>query len=134
MLEPPDGALVGILARNALKRGAFTSATKVTPSEIFGVWPSLPAAETKVSATPLIWGDGSPEPLIARLSLFGFTPGGLSLLSDVTAYPGESYRTACVNRLVSVICRAARNLGATIIFKQNGPALWGRLTALCRSC
>jgi hypothetical protein len=127
-LEPPDGALVGIIARNALKRGAFTSATKITPSEIFGVWPSLPAAETKVSATPLVWGDGSPKPLIARLSLFGFTPGGLSLLSDVTAYPGESYRTACVNRLVSVICRAARNLGATIIFEQNGPALWGRLT------
>lgn len=189
-LEPPDGALAGILARNALKRGAFTSATKITPSEIFGVWPLLPAQETKLTPAPL-WNRGTwqpktwyplgqsiadsnentqvvtragvsgtappawntvasqitsetapgtvvwtltalapaaQRPLIARLSLFGFTPGGLSLLSDVTAYPGEPYRTACVNRLVSVICRAARNLGATIIFEQNGPALWGRLT------
>ncbi len=132
-LEPPDGALVGILARNALKRGAFTSATKITPAEIFDIWPSLPAQETDVSSVPLSWGDGSPKPLITRLSLFGFTPAGLVLLSDVTAYPGESYRPACVNRLVSVICRAARNLGETLIFEQNGPALWARVQGALKS-
>ena len=60
-LEPPDGALVGILARNALKRGAFTSATKITPSEIFGVWPSLPGRETKVSVDAAHLGQRSPK-------------------------------------------------------------------------
>ncbi len=45
-LEPPDGALVGILARNALTRGAFMDATKIVPSEISDLWPQLPAQET----------------------------------------------------------------------------------------
>ena len=123
-LEPPDGALVGILARNALTRGAFSDATKIVPSEIFDVSPYLPAQETQVPVTPLSWGDNSWKPLIIRLSLFGFTPAGLRLLSDVTAYPGESYRPASVHRLVSVISRAARQLGERIVFQQNGPALW----------
>jgi hypothetical protein len=126
-LEPPDGALIGLLARNALKRGTFTSATKIKPAEIYDLWPALPPQETRVSATPLTWGDNSPKPLIERLSLFGFRPDGIRLISDVTAYPGESYRPASVNRLVSVICRAARRLGEEIIFELNGENLWARL-------
>ncbi len=124
-LEPPDGALVGILARNALTRGSFMNATKIVPAEISDVWPPIPAQDTQVPSTALIWGANTPvKPLIIRLSLFGFTPAGLRLLSDVTAYPGESYRPACVHRLVSVISRASRQLGERITFAQNGPALW----------
>jgi hypothetical protein len=126
-LEPPDGALTGILARNALTRGAFTSATKITPAEIFDVSPLLPTQETRVSASPLTWGHNSIKPLIERLSLFGFTPAGLRLLSDVTAYPGESYRPARIHRLVSVILRASRRLGEEAVFQVNGPALWTRV-------
>jgi hypothetical protein len=127
-LEPPDGALAGLIARNALTRGTFTSATKIVPAEIYEVLPALPAKEIKSSATPLVWGFGSaPKPLIARLSLFGMTAAGLRLLSDVTAYPGETYRSAAVNRLVSVICRAARSMGESSIFQSNGPALWGKV-------
>ncbi len=126
-LEPPDGALAGLLARNALTRGTFTSATKITPAEIYDVWPALPAQDTKSSAVPLLWGQNSPKALIERLSLFGFSPSGLRLLSDVTAYPGETYRSAPVNRLVSVICRAARRMGESAVFQSNGPALWGRV-------
>ncbi|MGA6973925.1 MAG: hypothetical protein WBY93_20015, partial [Candidatus Binatus sp.] len=124
-LEPPDGALVGILARNALTRGSFMNATKIVPAEISDVWPPIPAQDTQVPSTALVWGANSPtKPLIIRLSLFGFTPAGLRLLSDVTTYPGESYRPACVHRLVAVISRAARQLGERITFAQNGPALW----------
>lgn len=124
-LEPPDGALTGILARNALSRGTFTSATKITPSEIYDLSPVLTALDTKVSGTPLVWGQHSPvKPLIERFSLFGFTPSGLELLSDVTAWPGESYRPARIHRLVSVILRACRNLGQEVVFRNNGPALW----------
>jgi hypothetical protein len=128
-LEPPDGALAGLIARNALTRGTFTSATKIVPAEIYDIFPALPAEETKTSAVPLIWGGpNSPrKALIERLSLFGFTPGGLALLSDVTAYPGETYRSAPVKRLVAVISRAARRIGETSVFQSNGPALWGRV-------
>lgn len=127
-LEPPDGALVGLLARNALTRGAFTSATKTTPAEIFDVWPALPSQDLNTSATALAWGAHAPsKPLIERISLFGFTPAGLRLLSDVTTYPGESYRPGAVNRLVNVICRAARSMGETVVFENNGPMLWARV-------
>jgi hypothetical protein len=132
-LEPPDGALTGILARNALTRGTFTSAAKITPAEIYDVFPILPALETKVSATPLVWGNNSVKPLIERFSLFGFTPSGLALLSDVTAFAGESYRPARIHRLVSVILRACRNLGQEIVFQQNGPALWTRVQTFIRN-
>ncbi len=126
-LEPPDGALVGILARNALTRGAFMDATKIVPAEISDVSPYLPAQELAIPSAPLTWGDDSWKPLIVRLSLFGFTPAGLRLLSDVTAYPGEAYRSARVHRLVSVISRAARQLGERAVFRQNGPKLWAAL-------
>src|SRR5262249_42705321 len=81
-LDPPDGALVGILARNALTRGAFMDATRIIPAEISDVWPPLPREETLVPITPLVWGNDSWKPLISRISLFGFTPAGLRLLSD----------------------------------------------------
>jgi uncharacterized protein len=126
-LEPPDGALVGILARNALTRGAFMDATKVVPAEISDVSPTLPGQELAVPVAPLVWGDNSQKPLIIRLSLFGPTPAGLRLLSDVTAYPGEAYRRARVHRLVSVISRAAQQLGERIVFAQNGPVLWNKV-------
>jgi len=130
-LEPPDGVLTGLLARNALTRGTFTSATKIVPAEVYDVQPALPAPEMRSSREALVWGPNSPGPqpkaLIERLSLFGFTPSGLRLLSDVTAYPGESYRPAPVNRLVNVICRAARRMGESAVFQLNGPELWGRV-------
>lgn len=126
-LEPPDGALVGLIARNALTRGTFTSATKIVPADIYDVSPALPAAEMQSSAAALVWSTapGTPQKaLIERFSLFGLTSVGLRLLSDVTAYPGESYRSAPVNRLVAVICRAARVVGESAVFESNGPALW----------
>jgi hypothetical protein len=130
-LEPPDGVLSGLQARNALTRGTFTSATKIVPAEVYDIEPALPAQEMITSAQPLVWNPSAPpvppKALIERISLFGFTPSGLRLLSDVTAYPGESYRSAPVNRLVNVICRAARRMGESALFQQNGPALWGRV-------
>jgi len=134
-LEPPDGALAGLIARNALTRGTFTSATKIVPADIYDVSPVLPMPETRSSATALQWNvPGSPtKPLIERFSLFGMTAMGLRLLSDVTAYPGEQYRSGPVNRLVSVILRAARIMGESAVFHSNGPALWGRVQQLLQN-
>jgi hypothetical protein len=128
-LESPDGALAGLIARNALTRGAFTSATKIVPADVYDVSPLLPLRETQSSATALTWGiaGGAAKPLIERLSLFGMTATGVRLLSDVTAYPGELYRSGAVNRLWSVILRAARTMCESLVFESNGPALWGRV-------
>jgi uncharacterized protein len=126
-LEPPEGVLAGLIARNALTRGTFMSATKIVPAEVYDLYPPLPAQEMKSAVKALTWGQNTQKPLIERFSLFGLTPLGLRLLSDVTAYPGESYRQAPVNRLVNVICRAARKMGQTAVFQSNGPALWGRV-------
>jgi hypothetical protein len=131
-LEPPDGALTGLLARNALTRGTFASATKVAPAEVYDISPILPGQETTSSPTPLSWGDNSFKPLIERISLFGFTPGGLRLLSDVTTYAGESYRPGRIHRLVSVILRASRTLGERVTFQQNEPLLWTRVQSFLR--
>ena len=131
-LESPDGALTGILARNALTRGTFASAVKVIPAEVFDVSDILPAQETTVLSTPPSWGDNSFKPLIERISLFGFTPAGLALLSDVTTFAGESYRPGRVHRLVAVILRASRRLGEQIVFKANGPRLWAQVEAFLR--
>jgi len=37
-----------------------------------------------------------------------------------------------VNRLVAVICRAARRLGEEVIFEPNGANLWARMQTLLR--
>ena len=131
-LEPPDGMLAGLLARNALTRGAYTSATKVAPADVIDVYPQLPQFETRVPDGPLRWGDQSVKPLVTRVSLFGFTPAGINLLSDVTTYPGESYRAARVNRLVSVISRASRRMGDDLVFQGNTPGLWAKLRSVLR--
>jgi hypothetical protein len=126
-LEPPDGTLVGLLARNALARGTFISAAKLPPADVVDVTPPLPAWETAVPDRPLGWRRGGRKPLVTRVSLFGFTPAGIRLLSDVTTFAGESYRQGRVNRLVSVVSRAARRFGQDHVFDHNGPALWASL-------
>ncbi|MEP7306024.1 MAG: phage tail sheath protein [Acidobacteriota bacterium] len=132
-LEPPDGTLAGLLARNALLRGTFTSATKIAPADIVDLFPALPMYETLVPASKPVWQGNTVKPLVVRLSLFGFTPAGIRLLSDVTTYPGESYRPAPVNRLVSVISRMAQHLGESHLFESHGPRLWAQLERTLRA-
>ncbi len=133
-LEPPDGTLAGLVARNALVRGTFTSATKMPPVDLIDLAPALPTWETQVPDGRPTWtGDSVTRPLVVRVSLFGFTPSGIRLLSDVTTFPGESYRPAPINRLVSAISRAARHFGETHVFETNGPRLWGALERTLRN-
>ncbi|HEU5453642.1 MAG TPA: hypothetical protein VFU76_16710 [Terriglobales bacterium] len=131
-LEPPDGTLAGLLARNALVRGTFTSAVKIPPQAIIDVQPPLPANETQIPAGKPVWGQDAEKPLVTRISLFGFTPQGIRLLSDVTTYPEEAYRPARVLRLRSVLRRAARRFGESHLFDQNGPRLWGEVEQTLR--
>jgi phage tail sheath protein FI len=72
-----------------------------------------------------------------RVSILGMTPSGLRLLSDATTAADPWYRLAPVNRLVSVIVRAARTLGEDSAFEPSSEQTWadvrGRLGELLRA-
>ena len=126
-LESPDAVLAGILARNALTRGAFHSAASLHLADVYDVSPPLRRASMwQLHSISGAWRQPD-RSLIERVSLFGPTPAGLRLLSDVTTSIGESYRPAGINRLVSAIVRAARRLGEESTFEPSGEALWTRL-------
>ncbi|HEX4949761.1 MAG TPA: phage tail sheath protein [Blastocatellia bacterium] len=121
-LESPDAVLTGLLARSALTRGAFQNAAGSHLGDVYALHPIVPRAQMiGAPATPR---KPQQRPLLERVSLFGPTPGGLKLLSDVTTSRDESYRPANVNRLVSLLVRAARRLGEELVFEPSGEALW----------
>ena len=126
-LESPDAVLAGILARNALARGAFRSAAGLHLGDVYDVYPSLrrdqmlkPHLDDPAEST-------ASHTLLERVSLFGPTPSGLKLLSDNTTSLSESYRPASVNRLISAIVRASRRLGEELVFETSNERLWTRL-------
>jgi hypothetical protein len=120
-LESPDGVLAGVLARSTLTRGTFRSAAGLPLADVFDVVPKLPRSQTDRP-----WTGSAPEgvALRDRVSLLGPTPAGLRLLSDVTTSADASYRPACVNRLVAVLVRAARQVGDAASFEPSGERLW----------
>ena len=117
-----------MLARNALTRGSYRSAANLDLKDIYDFVPVLgrETLNTKSGAYTF------PE----RVTLVGPTPSGPRVLSDVTTSLNESYRPACVNRLVSAIVRAARRVGEDSTFEPSGEPLWaqlrGRLNDLLR--
>jgi hypothetical protein len=123
-IEPPDGALVGVLARNALARGTFRSAAGLRARDVIDVHPELGRHHLERAYGSPEHRDGPPRTLAERVSLFGPTPDGMRLLSDVTATIDESYRPAGINRLVSVLVRTLRQVGEESVFEPNGDALW----------
>jgi hypothetical protein len=72
-------------------------------------------------------GPSGGDALLERVSVFAMTPAGLRLRSDVTASIDAAYRPASVNRLVSLIIRAARHLGDETTFETSGEHVWGQL-------
>jgi hypothetical protein len=125
MVESPDAILAGVLARNALTRGAYRSGAGSHMADVYETFPSLRRAQT-LKPHPDKVGGKTAHALIERVSLLGPTPGGHELLSDVTTSVDESYRPANVNRLVSVIVRAARRLGEDHVFEASGERLWAQ--------
>ena len=127
-LESPEGVLAGVLARNALSRGSFSSAAGLSLADVEAVSPILTSSQL---LTPhqdsMPHGRAGTFTLLERISVLGPTPAGLRLLSDVTTSPLESYRPAGVNRLVAALVRAARELGETVAFEPSAESLWGRI-------
>lgn len=133
-LEPPDGALVGLLAAHALRRGAWQPALGLS---VPGVRVLDPVPDRALLDRPLPPPArfGSALRLRDRVTVFGMTPSGVRLRSDVTTAGGaaeapaqdEAYRPASVHRLLAAVLRAARRLGEAVVFEPNGEPLWRRL-------
>jgi hypothetical protein len=124
-LEPPDGVLAGVLARNALLRGAYRSAAGLPLEGVQAVHPELGRGQLE-REHPYGAGTGT-RTLQDRVSILGPTPAGFRLLSDVTTSDDENYRPAAVSRLVSALVRAARVQGEDATFEPGGEGLWARL-------
>jgi uncharacterized protein len=125
-LEPPDGALAGVLANISLTRGAWRTAARESASWLLAVDPIL---SRKDLDRELGFADDAQRGVAARerLSLFGPTSSGLRLLSDVTTDDDEHWRPGSTVRLMNLLVRAARLAGEQFIFSNNGEELWGRL-------
>jgi uncharacterized protein len=121
-LEPPDGALAGLIAGSALARGTHASVAGDT---------SRPALRDLQGAEPLPgWGAGVQSPsarLAERVCLFTQQAGGWALQSDVTTTPDAAWRSGGVSRLMATLLRAARLRGQSVLFDGNGPETWSRL-------
>lgn len=126
-LESPDAVLAGILARNALSRGAFFSIANLHLADVYDVYPILNRSQTQQPHLDNPQESFASHNLLQRVSLLGETPDGLRVLSDVTTSLDENYRPASINRLISVIVRAARRLGETVLFEPGGDRLWRQL-------
>lgn len=126
-LESPDGVLAGVLARNALTRGAFRSAANLRLADVHDLAPLLARQGMLAPHPDSAATNARQHTLLERVSLFGPTPGGLRLLSDVTTSLDESYRPAGVNRLIALLVRAARGLGEESVFEPSGEELWAQL-------
>ena len=121
-LEPPDGALAGLIAGSALARGTHASVAGDA---------SMPALRDLQTAVPLPgWGAGPQSPsarLAERVCLFTQQAGGWALQSDVTTTTDSAWRSGGVSRLMATLLRAARLRGQSVLFDGNGPETWTRL-------
>lgn len=125
-LTPPDGLLAGLLAQNALTNGTFLSAFDAQPLGVRGLEPVLD--RRALTAERALGGAGRPVRLAERVCLFGATPQGIRLLSDVTTSADPSWHQGGVSRLMGVVHREARRAGESVIFEPSGPVTWRNLT------
>ncbi|MCB9742418.1 MAG: phage tail sheath family protein [Alphaproteobacteria bacterium] len=124
-LAPPDGALAGLLARNALLRGSFRLAMR---EPVYGVRGGTPTNNAAALLAPRpVPGWDLELALRDRLCVVASDRGRFVLLSDVTTTADPRWRQGGVNRLMGVILRALRTVGEEMVFEHSGPETWLRL-------
>jgi len=126
-LEPADASLAGMLARNAISRGAYRVVSGLGQNDIRDLYPKLSQADIFALNDKAAL-DASPEAaLIERVSLFGNTPDAIAVLSDVTTSNSTAHRPANVNRIISMVRRTAQRAGESFAFEANGERLWAAI-------
>lgn len=126
-LEPPDGTLAGVLARNALARGTFRSAAGMPVPFVFDFEPNYARSTLLAPVGSIDEGPRTELNLLQRVCVIGRAPAGIQLLSDVSTSADESYRSAGASRLLGAVLRAARALGEDISFEVSNEATWARV-------
>jgi len=121
-VQSPEGLLAGMIARTALADGAFRSAAGRPCLTVRRLQPDLADSEI---------GRGLPgrdsDWLGDRLCLVGKQRGRIVLLSDSTMAADPARRAGGVSRLMTIILRAARGFGDSLMFEPSGPRLWARV-------
>jgi hypothetical protein len=120
-VENPEGVLAGVLARNALMRGAFRSAAALPTPSVRATLPALERAQIERAS-----GDFA-DWLGDRICLIGRAVGGFHLLSDATMSKDRAYRAGGVSRLIGIIIRAGRMAGQELVFERSSEPTWTRL-------
>ena len=120
---PADGALAGVLARNALTRGTFMSVggERVTTAQALG-----PSGH--VEPAPI--GDASFDQSITTVTR---TPGGIELDSDAAPSLDPTWRFANTDRFMSALVAECRRIGEQATFELSGEQLWQHLRTAIES-
>jgi len=117
-----EGALLGMLARSTLTRGAHRAAPGRVLAAARECLPALPAHILKRSPA-----DGPYRWLGDLLCLFAVERGQLRLLSDVTTARSDAWREGGTARLMGAVLRQAALVGQELTFAPNGPESWVRV-------
>ncbi len=120
-VEGGEGALCALLGRAAAEGALHRTLRGQTLEGVTDLAPRLDRAAREGALVP------GGRALIERVSLFGFTPGGVALLSDVTTSADSTFRPARSGRIFARVIRAARQVGEEAAFENSGEALWALL-------
>lgn len=127
-LEPPDGAIAGMIARSTLLRGAFHSAAGSTAYELERVHPVLSRAQQE-REPDVIPATGGPieGALLKRLSFVGRGLHRFELLSDVTSSGDTRHQLGGIQRLNAVWIRALEQAGQSLLFEPSNEGTWAQV-------
>lgn len=123
-VEAPEGTLAGVLARQALARGAYRSAAFAPVRRYVDAEPAMNLTRALQHTVDTKAG---PLTLADRLCLIAPTPRGPQLVSDVSFSQQRLWRAGSVRRLINVVANAARRAGDDFAFESSGEPLWGRV-------
>ena len=126
-LSTPDGLLAGIIARSTLSRGTYHSAAGSTVLRAQSFYPDLSMAQRLRDRPRYDLASEDAYALQERVSLFGYSPRGPELLSDVSSSGEEQWRPANIVRVFSVVLRAAQRIGEETVFEASNEQIWARL-------
>jgi phage tail sheath protein FI len=115
-LEPPEGVLLGILAGQSRRIGAFRS---VAGSRVENAYDLSPKDIDAHGSSP-----GTGLSLADRVSWFDFVPEGIHLQTDVTAVRHGNHRYGAVRRIMILIQRAAYRIGLDHVFEPGSERIW----------
>ena len=126
-LDNPEGALVGILANNALSRNTFRTVSNHAALHVTKVYPPLRQDQIFKEFQDSSVYYNRAFSLADRITLFYSTFTGVRLITDVSTSLDLQYQSAGVCRLVSLLVRACRMLGEELIFESSGENLWATI-------